>query len=89
MDTATVVDIGRQALWMTVLISAPLLIVALFVGLVIGVLQAATSINEATLSFIPKLAAMAIALAVLGGWQLTTLVDYTRSVFQRIPGLFT
>lgn len=89
MDTATVVDLGRQALWMTVLISAPLLIVALFVGLVIGVLQAATSINEATLSFIPKLAAMAIALAVLGGWQLTTLVDYTRSIFQRIPGLFT
>ena len=89
MDTATVVDLGRQALWMTVLISAPLLAVALFVGLVIGVLQAATSINEATLSFIPKLAAMAIALAVLGGWQLTTLVDYTRSIFQRIPGLFT
>jgi flagellar biosynthetic protein FliQ len=89
MDTNTVVDLGRQALWMTVLISAPLLGVALFVGLVIGVLQAATSINEATLSFIPKLAAMAIALAVLGGWQLTTLVDYTRSIFQRIPGLFT
>ena len=89
MDTNTVVDLGRQALWMTVLISAPLLVVALFVGLVIGVLQAATSINEATLSFIPKLAAMAIALAVLGGWQLTTLVDYTRSIFQRIPGLFT
>ena len=89
MDTNTVVDLGRQALWMTVLISAPLLGVALVVGLVIGVLQAATSINEATLSFIPKLAAMAIALAVLGGWQLTTLVDYTRSIFQRIPGLFT
>ena len=89
MDTNTVVDLGRQALWMTVLISAPLLGVALFVGIVIGVLQAATSINEATLSFIPKLAAMAIALAVLGGWQLTTLVDYTRSIFQRIPGLFT
>ena len=89
MDTNTVVDLGRQALWITVLILAPLLAVALFVGLVIGVLQAATSINEATLSFIPKLAAMAIALAVLGGWQLTTLVDYTRSIFQRIPGLFT
>ena len=89
MDTNTVVDLGRQALWMTVLISAPLLGVALFVGLVIGFLQASTSINEATLSFIPKLAAMAIALAVVGGWQLTTLVDYTRSIFQRIPGLFT
>ena len=89
MDTSTVVELGRQALWITVLISAPLLGVALFVGLVIGILQAATSINEATLSFIPKLAAMAIALALLGGWQLTTLVDYTRSIFQRIPGLFT
>ena len=54
-----------------------------------GIILAATSIHESTLSFIPKLAAMAIALAVLGGWQLTTLVDYTRSIFQRIPGLFT
>ena len=89
MDTSTVVELGRQALWITVLISAPLLGVALFVGLVIGILQAATSINEATLSFIPKLAAMAIALALVGGWQLTTLVDYMRSIFQRIPGLFT
>ena len=89
MDTSTVVDLGRQALWMTVIISAPLLGVALIVGLVIGVLQAATSINEASLSFIPKLAALAITLAVVGGWQLTTLVDYTRSLFQRIPGLFT
>ena len=88
MDTATVVDLGRQALWMTVLISAPLLGVALFVGLLIGILQAATSINEATLSFIPKLVALAITLAVVGGWQLTTLVDYTRALFQRIPGLF-
>ncbi len=89
MDTSTVVDLGRQALWITVLISAPLLGVALIVGLIIGVLQAATSINEATLSFIPKLAAMAITLAVVGGWQLATLVDYTRALFQRIPGLFT
>ena len=89
MDTSTVVDLGRQALWITVLISAPLLGIALLVGLIIGVLQAATSINEATLSFIPKLAAMAITLAVVGGWQLATLVDYTRALFQRIPGLFT
>ena len=89
MDISTVIELGHQALWMTVLISAPLLGVALAVGLFIGIIQAATSINESTLSFIPKLAAMAIALAVLGGWQLTTLVDYTRSIFQRIPGLFT
>ena len=88
MDTSMVVDLGRQALWMTVLISAPLLGVALLVGLVIGILQAATSINEATLSFIPKVAALAVTLAVVGGWQINMLVDYTRSVFMRIPGLF-
>jgi flagellar biosynthetic protein FliQ len=89
MDTAMVVDLGRQALWITMLVSAPLLVVGLAVGLLIGIFQAATSINEQTLSFIPKLAALAITLAVVGGWQLTTLVDYTRSIFQRIPGLFT
>jgi flagellar biosynthetic protein FliQ len=88
MDTAAVVDLGRQALWMTMLLSAPLLGVALIVGLVIGILQAATSINEMTLSFIPKLLAMGLTLALIGSWQLTTLVDYTRSIFQRIPGLF-
>ena len=83
------IELGHQALWMTVLISAPLLGVALAVGLFIGIIQAATSINESTLSFIPKLVAMAITLAVVGGWQLGMLVDYTRSVFQRIPTLFT
>jgi flagellar biosynthetic protein FliQ len=88
MDTSMVVDLGRQALWITVLISAPLLGVALLVGLVIGILQAATSINEATLSFIPKVAALAVTLAIVGGWQINMLVEYTRSVFMRIPGLF-
>ena len=88
MDLATVVDICHQALWMVVLISAPLLGVSLAVGLVIGIIQAATSINEQTLSFIPKLAALAITLALVGGWQLATLVDYTRALFQRIPTLF-
>jgi len=88
MDTSMVVELGQQALWMTVLISAPLLGVALLVGLVIGILQAATSINEATLSFIPKVAALAVTLAVVGGWQINMLVEYTRSVFMRSPGLF-
>jgi flagellar biosynthetic protein FliQ len=88
MDTSMVVDLGRQALWITVLISAPLLGVALLVGLVIGILQAATSINEATLSFIPKVAALAVTLAIVGGWQINMLVEYMRSVFMRIPGLF-
>ena len=89
MDIATVIDLGHQALWMTVLISAPLLGISLIVGVIIGILQAATSINEMTLSFIPKLAALGLTLALVGSWQLATLVDYTRGVFQRIPGLFT
>jgi flagellar biosynthetic protein FliQ len=88
MDTAMVVDLGRQALWMTMLISAPLLGMALVVGLIIGVFQAATSINEQTLSFIPKLVALGLTLAVLGGWMINTLVDYTRVLFGRIPTLF-
>ena len=88
MDTATVVDLGRQALWITMLVSAPLLIVALAVGLVIGILQAATSINEMTLSFIPKVTALGVTLAVVGSWQINTLVDYTREIFMRIPGLY-
>jgi flagellar biosynthetic protein FliQ len=88
MDIATVVDIGREALWMTILLSAPLLAVALGAGLLIGVIQAATSINEMTLSFIPKLAALALVLVVAGGWQISLLVEYTRKIFERIPQLF-
>ena len=89
MEIATVVDLGRSALWAVVLISSPLLVVALGVGLFIGVLQAATSINEATLSFIPKLIVLGATLAIFGGWQLGMLVDYTRDIYKRIPALFS
>jgi flagellar biosynthetic protein FliQ len=89
MEIATVVDLGRSALWAVMIISAPLLVVALGVGLFIGVIQAATSINEMTLSFIPKLVVMGIALALFGGWQLSMLVDYTRDIYKRIPALFS
>ena len=88
MDSALVVDIGRQALWATLLVSAPLLGVALVVGLVIGIIQAATSINEMTLSFIPKVVALGMALLLFGSWMLGTLVEFTRAIFQRIPTLF-
>ena len=88
MDTAMVVDIGRQALWMTMLISAPMLVVALLVGVIIGVFQAATSINEQTLSFITKLLSIGLAAAVFGSWMINTLVDYTKVLYGRIPGLF-
>lgn len=89
MEVATVVDLGRSALWAVLVISAPLLAVALGVGLFIGVIQAATSINEATLSFIPKLILLGATLAIFGGWQLGMLVDYTRDIYKRIPALFT
>jgi flagellar biosynthesis protein FliQ len=88
MDTAMVVDLGRQALWMTMLICAPLLGITLVVGLLVGIFQAATSINEQTLSFIPKLVALGITLSVFGGWMINTLVDYTKVLFGRIPTLF-
>ena len=87
MDVSAVVDLGRQALWISVLISAPLLGVALAVGLVIGVLQAATSINEMTLSFIPKLIGMTAAIAIAGPWMLKLLIDYTRTLIISIPSL--
>jgi flagellar biosynthetic protein FliQ len=89
MDVATVVDLGRGALWAVMMISAPLLVVALGVGLFIGVIQAATSINEATLSFIPKLIAIGLALSLFGGWQLGMLIDYTKEIYKRIPALFS
>lgn len=89
MDAATVVDIGRGALWAVMLIAGPLLLVALGVGLFIGIIQAATSINETTLSFIPKLIALGLALSVFGGWQLAMLMDYTKDIYKRIPALFS
>jgi flagellar biosynthetic protein FliQ len=89
MDIATVIDLAREALWMTILISAPLLGVALVAGVLIGVIQAATSINEMTLSFIPKLAALALVIAIVGGWQIGMMVDYTRRIFERIPTFFS
>ena len=89
MEIATVVDLGRSALWAVMIIASPMLVVALGVVLFIGVIQAATSINEMTLSFIPKLVAMGVTLALFGGWQLSMLVDYTRDIYKRIPALFS
>jgi flagellar biosynthesis protein FliQ len=89
MDTAAVVDLARQALWITMLISAPILGVGLAVGLIVGIFQAATSINEQTLSFIPKVLAVGLTISMAGGWMINKLVEYTQSIFERIPGLFT
>jgi flagellar biosynthetic protein FliQ len=79
--------LGQRALELTALISAPLLLSALVVGLVIGMFQAATQIQEMTLSFIPKLLVMGVALAVTGPWMLRTLVSFTRRLFLAVPSL--
>lgn len=87
MSPADVLAIGRHALEITLLLAAPMLLVALTVGLLVGVFQAATQINEQTLSFIPKLIAMAAALMIAGPWMLKLIVSYTRELFESIPGL--
>jgi flagellar biosynthesis protein FliQ len=83
----TVVTVGRQALEVTLMLAAPLLLTALAVGLIVGIFQAATQINEMTLSFIPKLLAMAAVLAITGPWMLRTLIEYTRGLIESIPGM--
>jgi flagellar biosynthesis protein FliQ len=87
MTPETVVGIGRQALEMTLMLSAPLLLTALAVGLIVGIFQAATQINEMTLSFIPKLLAMAAVLALTGPWMIRHLVEYSRGLIESIPGM--
>lgn len=87
MSPEVVLSIGLQALRVLLLLSAPLLLVALLIGLLIGVFQAATQINEMTLSFIPKLLAVAATLAIAGPWMLNLLVSYTRELITGIPGL--
>ena len=88
MDASTVIDPGRESLWVAVLVAAPLLGTALAVGLLVGILQAATSIQEMTLSFIPKLAVMVLALVLFGSWQISVMVDFFQRIFERIPTLF-
>lgn len=87
MSPEAVMAIGRHGLEITLMVAAPMLLVALAVGLVVSIFQAATQINEATLSFIPKLIALFVTLVVAGPWMLTVLTDYMRRVFTGIPAL--
>ncbi len=87
MNSTAVIAMVREALELTMLVSAPLLLTALSVGLVVSVFQAATQINEQTLSFIPKLLGVFVAVVVAGPWILQLLVDYTQRLFASIPGL--
>ena len=87
MTPTAVVDLGRQALEVTLMVSAPLFLAALVTGLIISIFQAATQINEMTLSFVPKLIAMFVTLVVAGPWIITTRTDFTRRLFESIPGM--
>jgi flagellar biosynthesis protein FliQ len=87
MTPETVMTIAQRALEITLMLSAPLLIAALVVGLLVGIFQAATQINEMTLSFIPKVLGMAVTAVVAGPWMLKVMISYTRELFESIPGL--
>lgn len=85
MTPESVMTMGQQALEVTMMVSAPILLTALAVGLLVSIFQAATQINEMTLSFIPKLFAMLAMMIVAGPWMLNLMMDYMRRLFINIP----
>ncbi len=87
MTPDTVIDLSQQALYLIAMITAPMLLSALAIGLIIGMFQAATSINEQTLSFIPKLMILLLSILVAGPWMLNLLLSFTRRLYLGIPGL--
>ena len=87
MTPENVMDLAHNTLMVTSMIAAPMLLIALVTGLVIGMLQAATQINEATLSFIPKLILMVLTLFAVGPWILRVLIDFTRDLYTNIPNV--
>ncbi len=87
MTPSTVIDIGRGAMEVLLLISAPLFIAALVTGLLVSIFQAATQINEATLSFVPKLLVIFLTLIAAWPWMLTLMTDYMRQLYQSIPNI--
>lgn len=87
MTPETVMTMGRQAIEVTIMVAAPMLLVALAVGLIVSIFQAATQINEMTLSFIPKLVGIFVTMIIAGPWMLTIMLDYMRQMFTSIPGM--
>ena len=87
MTTQTVLSLAMQALQTLLLVSAPLLLAALAAGLVVSIFQAATQINEMTLSFLPKLLAVFLVIVAAGPWMMTTMIDYMQRLFDQIPFL--
>jgi flagellar biosynthetic protein FliQ len=87
MTPESVMHLGRDAMEITLMVAAPMLLVVLAIGLIVSIFQAATQINEATLSFIPKLIGVFAALIIAGPWMLTTMVDYMHLVFTSLPAM--
>ncbi len=87
MTPDTIIDLSQQALYVIAMIAAPMLLSALAIGLLIGMFQAATSINEQTLSFIPKLMMLLLSILIAGPWMLNLLLSFTRRLYIGIPGL--
>jgi flagellar biosynthetic protein FliQ len=87
MTPESVMTLGRQAMEVTLMIASPMLLTSLVVGLMVSIFQAATQINEATLSFIPKLLGVFMALIISGPWVLSVIVDYMHTMFSGIPAM--
>ena len=85
MTPESVMTMGRHAIEVTLMVSAPMLLIALAIGLIVSIFQAATQINETTLSFIPKLIGIFVSLVIAGPWMLTVMLDYMREMFTNIP----
>ena len=86
-DTASLLSLADRMLYITALVAAPVLLASLAVGLVVGIVQAATSVNEQTLTFVPKLAVIALVLVVMGGAMMGLVGDFTQEIFAEIAGL--
>ena len=87
MTPTMVIEIGRNAMEVLLLVSAPLFIAALVTGLLVSIFQAATQINEATLSFVPKLLVIFVTMIIAGPWMITLLTDYMRRLYESIPSI--
>ena len=87
MGQSDVIELGRQGLQVALLVAGPLLLISLVIGLVISLIQVATSIQDVTLTFVPKIVAVAVALLLIGPWMLRTLIDFTRRLLDSVPGM--
>ena len=87
MEQAVALDLARQGVQVALMVILPMMAVSLFIGLAVSVLQAVTSVQEATLTFVPKLIGIAVVLVILGNWMLIQLVNYTHICFQRVAAI--